>query len=171
MSSENVELTKEQLTEKIELLKVQLAAKKTEYDKVTRNFSIFREEPVVDRLKADKLREERWDLEEQLTELKRRLTANPELEAKFTSTYEEASAEIRKYLEQAREALSNAVKVSKEKGIPFYSSVVFNGDTYVPNTMKNKWEGLSKEFISEFSEENDLHIDSLEGYGWVTSYC
>lgn len=171
MSSIEIELTKEQLIEKIALLKVQLAAKNTEYDKARGHYSIFRERPADERLKLEQLRDEQWDLEGQLATLNRKLTANPELEAKFTASFEEASAEIKKYLDQAREALSNAVRISKETGIPFRSSVVFNRDTYVPNTMQDKWEGLSDEFISEFSEENDFHLDSLGGDGWVTSYC
>lgn len=161
-------LEKEISLKEIELNKLRQSYKEHQQ---ARNYSVFREQPIAEREKASKLQGEIWELEEQLSELNRKLTANPELEARFKAAFEEASAEIKKHLTDAREALSNAIKVSKETGIPFSSGVVFNRDTYVPNTMKDKWKDLSNEFISEFSEENDFHIDSIEGYGWATSYC
>lgn len=114
-----------------------------------------------------KLIDELREAKDQLFQLELRDGAS-ELDLKFLDTYRVATEEIDKKLDEAYTALEEACELAQEHGIPFRSSVVFNGDVFWPNM--EKWSGVSDE-IKEMLFEHDEIYREYGGEGWSKSYC
>jgi hypothetical protein len=77
------------------------------------------------------------------------------LEKEFETAHETAITLIRVELAKAREALSAAVKIAEEHGVPFRSGISPLGQGYIPKSFKKKFPGIDENFVSEVAEVYD----------------
>lgn len=101
-----------------------------------------------------------------------RIEKASDLEKQFLETYQTTTNEISDLIGKASAALHAAEKLADERGIPFSSHVVFNGDTYIPATLGKKWSDVSTELLDEIFDEDELSRGRyFSSRGWLTSYC
>lgn len=74
-----------------------------------------------------------------------------DLEKEFRETVVEISNQIRAKVREASKALDEAVALSEEHGVPFYSTVSPLSQTYSPTSVVDKWPGLDSETIEDIS--------------------
>ncbi len=85
-----------------------------------------------------------------------------ELEQKYLDARKLFKEEIKKHLEDASNALSEAEKLSEQYGVPFHSYISFLGQEYTPMSMEKIWGKDYQETLKE--------VDSFQDYsGWEHS--
>lgn len=87
-----------------------------------------------------------------------------ELEAEFQAHWEKYEAKIQALVEKAHEALTKAVAIADEQGIPFYSSVSFLGQNYTPAVLP-QFSDLDQDKIDEITGT----YNEYGGEGWQHS--
>jgi hypothetical protein len=90
------------------------------------------------------------------------------LEEQFEATYDAAITSIRVEVAKAREALSAAVKIAEEHGVPFRSGISPLGQGYIPKSFEKKFPGIDENFVSEVADVYDRYGDGLYA-GWQHS--
>ena len=89
------------------------------------------------------------------------------LEKEFQDLIDSVGTEIEGKLEQAKLLLKEAVKLSEENGVPFYSPVSILGETYIPSSFVDKFKALNVDSIAELT---GIPAEDLEqnryGRGW-----
>jgi hypothetical protein len=73
------------------------------------------------------------------------------MERAFRLAVDEAQNRIDEKMATARAALREAVQISEETGIPFRASVSPLSQSYVPNSLSEKFPGVDREFYSEIA--------------------
>lgn len=91
-----------------------------------------------------------------------------ELEKEFEEAYNKAYPLIDAELKMASEALSRAVDIAKEYGVPFRARVSPLSQGYIPTSLSKKFPKISSRFISEVCDVYDRHGDGLYP-GWQHS--
>lgn len=74
-----------------------------------------------------------------------------EVEREFRLALNGAQARIDAEMEKAWAAIQAAVKISEETGIPFSAGVSPLSQSYIPNSLQEKFPGVSSEFYSELA--------------------
>ncbi len=74
-----------------------------------------------------------------------------EIERAFRLSYQDAQARIDVEMEKAWAAIQAAVKISEETGVPFSAGVSPLSQSYIPNSLQEKFPDLSREFYSELA--------------------
>ena len=77
------------------------------------------------------------------------VTQDDEFQREFRLANNKASELIAKHLSDAEEALSKAVDVSEEYGVPFSSGISFLSQNFHPSTTSEKFPEVDSEFINE----------------------
>lgn len=86
------------------------------------------------------------------------------LEDDFKKALEDNVILINAKLSQASALLDEALTISEEHGIPFYSSISHLGQQYTPASFKKLWGELDDQVL----ENNDIYIDEYAN-GWAHS--
>lgn len=97
------------------------------------------------------------------TDSDERLPASP-LEAEFQKAANEALALIDEQIEIAEKAIAQAVKISEQYGVPFYSGITPLGMGYRPITYDEKFGELDSNRLYALA-----HTDLPEYEGWQHS--
>jgi hypothetical protein len=94
-----------------------------------------------------------------------------DIEINFKKEFEKIQAEIQKHIENARNELKEAVKLSEKTGIPFVSNIVeFEQRGYLPKSFFDKWKSIKN--IGNIIENEDFYLgeyfgsDESDKYGW-----
>lgn len=74
-----------------------------------------------------------------------------EMERAFRLAMIDAQARIDAEMEKAWAAIKAAVKISEETGIPFSAGVSPLSQSYIPNSLSDKFPGVDREFYSELA--------------------
>src|SRR5579864_907823 len=74
-----------------------------------------------------------------------------EAEREFRLALSDAQARIDAEMSKAWAALEAAVKISEETGIPFSAGVSPLSQSYIPNSLGEKFPGVDREFYSELA--------------------
>lgn len=74
-----------------------------------------------------------------------------EVERAFRLAMNEAQSRIDEKMEEAWKAVNEAVKISEETGIPFSAGVSPLSQSYIPNSLAEKFPGVDREFYSDVS--------------------
>jgi hypothetical protein len=74
-----------------------------------------------------------------------------EMERSFRLAVSDAHKRIDEKLDEAWTAIRAAVKISEETGIPFYAGVSPLGQSYIPNSLSEKFPEVDREFYSEIA--------------------
>lgn len=74
------------------------------------------------------------------------------LERQFRSAVPDVHALISEKLALSAQYLAEAQKISDDSGIPFYSHISPLSQSYVPNSLQEKWNEVSREVVQEETE-------------------
>lgn len=74
------------------------------------------------------------------------------LEEEFTGLVKEHKSEIEDKIKEARQALSEAVKLSEKYGIPFHSGISFLSQGYTPSSFEDKFGELDTDVVSDLTD-------------------
>lgn len=74
-----------------------------------------------------------------------------EVERSFRLAMGDAQARIDAKMDAAYAALQEAVKISEETGIPFGASISPLSQSYIPNSLQEKFPDIDREFYSELA--------------------
>ena len=75
-----------------------------------------------------------------------------DIERAFRLAMYEAQERIDAKMSEARKALDEAVKISEETGIPFSAGISPLSQSYIPNSLSDKFPELDKSFAYEVAE-------------------
>ncbi len=84
----------------------------------------------------------RWDVYQEDTEVER----------SFRLAVKDAQARIDEKMSEAYAAVEAAVKISEETGVPFSAGVSPLSQSYIPNSLSDKFPGVDREFYSEVAD-------------------
>jgi len=87
------------------------------------------------------------------------------LEDKFTKLVEDHRQEIDDKIKEACAVLDEAVKLSEQYGIPFYSSISFLSQSYFPKSYEAEFGTLDHNFVCDLTNS----YPSGYGPGWEHS--
>lgn len=95
----------------------------------------------------------KWDDGEEQTSLGQYdvYPEDSEAEREFRLALSDAQARIDAEMNKAWAALEAAVKISEETGIPFSAGVSPLSQSYIPNSLSEKFPGVDREFYSELA--------------------
>lgn len=91
-----------------------------------------------------------------------------EIEAEFTRLIDAHWAQISKKLEESDAALTEAMRLAREYGIPFSSSVSHIDQAYIPDSYKEKFEKLGTNFVEALTGVSEYDLENSYG-GWQHS--
>jgi hypothetical protein len=92
-------------------------------------------------------------------------TEDSTLEREFRNTANQVLVQIQNKVSQASKLLSEAVKLSEEHGVPFYSEVSFLAQSYFPESFESKFEGVDSDLVYSITDASSEY-----GYaGWEHS--
>lgn len=74
------------------------------------------------------------------------------VEREFRLAVQDASKKIKEKVALARKALQEAVEISEETGIPFRAGVSPLGNSYIPESINEKFPEIDSEFYSEITD-------------------
>lgn len=83
-----------------------------------------------------------------------------EMERQFRKVAAEAGIRIQEKLNQAAQLIEEAEKISEETGVPFTASVSPLGQSYIPNSLAEKFPDLDTSFAYDVTEASSEY-----GYG------
>lgn len=86
-----------------------------------------------------------------------------QMERAFRLSVDDAQKRIREKTQEAHKALQEAVEISEETGIPFSAGISPLGQSYIPNSLSEKFPGVDREFYG------DVAGASGEYEGWQHS--
>lgn len=97
-----------------------------------------------------------------------------EIELSLEEEFDELSDcildEIKMHLHNAEEALSRAVQLSNENGIPFSSGISFIWQTYIPNSYYDKFLQIDPEYVETLTGVwVNSEPDDYKKIGWEHS--
>ncbi|HVI42690.1 MAG TPA: hypothetical protein VM577_18755 [Anaerovoracaceae bacterium] len=116
------------------------------------------EQKVIEDLRKQKAAEIAAEREE----LARKEAAD-KIREKFDVALKAAHAEINAHIENAREEINKAVKISEKTGVPFSSDVIeFTSRVYIPKSMAKKWPEVDYDILSDL----DLYTQDMDQPGW-----
>jgi hypothetical protein len=84
-----------------------------------------------------------------------------DMEKEFKKAQEVAMEKINAKIAEAAVALSEAVKVSEEYGVPFTSEVSFLYNTYTPDSFEEKFSEVDRDWLNEVAE---IYVDGYSGW-------
>lgn len=88
------------------------------------------------------------------------------LERQFRSTVPGVQALINEKLALASKALREAEQIANDNGIPFYSDISPVSQSYIPNSLQEKWNEVSRDIVQE---ETDAYSEYDYCGGWQHS--
>lgn len=74
-----------------------------------------------------------------------------EMERTFRLAVSDAHKRIEEKMDKARAALDEAVQISEETGIPFSASVSPLSQSYIPNSLSEKFPDVDRDFYSDIT--------------------
>lgn len=87
-----------------------------------------------------------------------------ELEEEFRELVEKGNEQIQEKIAIAARALREAVELSEQYGIPFYSRVSFLSQPYIPRSWNSKYSQLDDEVLEDLIEVSSYDISDRSGW-------
>jgi hypothetical protein len=90
-----------------------------------------------------------------------------QLEKEFEKLIDTVGEQIAAHVATAVQSLKAATDLADQYGIPFFTNVSELGQPYIPDSFRNKWGTLDKEFVANLTEVGSYELNS--SYGWQHS--
>jgi len=88
------------------------------------------------------------------------------LEREFRQHFHEVQVNINLKLEEALHALKQAVAISEQEGVPFYSNLSFSRQPYCPTTIKQKYPSIEAKKVEQITA---IYMEESFSTGWQHS--